>query len=397
MRRPVRLLGALVALGLLAAALPSEGASVPPVGPLLVVGNRVVGLTGQTVVLRGLHRDGTQGGPDTSPRTVSADELGWMGRAHPGSWHAGVVRVPVGAAQWTGLCPRLAHDPAGYRAAIDREVRALTGAGVVALLVLHSSTAGCTSVDRHAMPDHAVTTAFWQDAATHFRDDRLVAFELYNEPHYVPDTIWLHGTPTATLQDCDLTAPYLPDPAARRAQQAALARCRRTAPRYRAVGMQELYDTVTRAAPGHLVVVDAPGYATTVPSVRVRASRGELAYGLHPYACSAPGTACDTTARAHADLPLLQRWKAVAARTPVVVTEMGWPAYARGYGKGYTDGAAFYRETIAFCEQQSPKWGWVAFAFDGGTGGAFSLLTSTRTYAPNSTGRPVYDALRAAS
>ncbi|MGZ6825333.1 MAG: glycoside hydrolase family 5 protein, partial [Mycobacteriales bacterium] len=353
-----------------AAPVPAEPVAATPAAalrglPLLVVGNRVVGPDGATVVLRGLHRDGTQGGPDTSAAQVTAAEIGWMGHAHPGSWHATVVRVPVGAAQWTGLCPRLAGDPAGYRAAVDREVRTVTAAGMVALLELHTSTAGCTSVGRHAMPDAEVSTAFWQDAAAHFRDDQRVAFELYNEPHYVPDDIWLNGTTGASLQDCDLTPPYLQDAGRRRAQQAELARCRRTAPRYRAVGMQALYDTVSRRAPGHLVVVDGPGYAATAPQLRVRASLGQLVYALHPYACSHPGEACDTTARAHADLALLRSWQPLARTAPVLVTEMGWPAYARGYGAGYTDGAAYYRETIAFLEQQSPRWGWVAFAFDG--------------------------------
>jgi len=160
--------------------------------------------------------------------------------------------------------------------------------------------------------------------------------------------------------------------------------------------MQALYDTVTRQAPGHLVVVDAPGYAATVPTLRVRATLGELVYGLHPYACSVPGAPCDTAAQAHANRGLLNSWKALARTAPVMVTEMGWPVYAKGYGKGYVDGARFYRETIAFLEQQSPKWGWVAFAFDGSTGGGFSLLGNNRTYTPNSTGRPVYNALRAA-
>jgi hypothetical protein len=158
--------------------------------------------------------------------------------------------------------------------------------------------------------------------------------------------------------------------------------------------MQELYDLVSRAAPGHLIVVDAPGWAASVPSLRVQATLGQLVYGLHPYSCPTPGAPCNTPAGARANLALLNRWKSVAATTPVLVTEFGWPSYSKGYGVGYVDGSRYYRETIAFLEQQSPRWGWVAFAFDGNTGGGFSLLSSTRTYTPNSTGRPVFEALR---
>ena len=361
----------------------------PPSGALRVSGNTIVDAAGRTVVLRGLHRDGTQGGPSTSPTPVTTQELGWIGRAHQGSWHAGVVRVPVGSAQWTGACPTLATDAARYRAAIDREVAALTKQGIVVLLDLHSSTAGCTSIDRHAMPDAPITQRFWTDAAKHYASNPRVAFELYNEPHDVPDSIWLNGT--ATMQDCDQTTP-LTDVQG----QLELTSCRLQKPTYQAVGMQELYDIVTTQAPGHLVVVDAPGYASKVPSLRVNATRGGLVYGLHPYTCSTPGAACDSPEHAHANLNLLNRWKAVAAMTPVLVTELGWPVYSQGYEKGYVDGASYYRETFAFLNKQSPRWGWVAFAFDGNTGGAFSLITNKTSYTPNSTGKPVYDALRAA-
>jgi len=365
------------------------GAAPSPSGALRVSGNRIVDTVGHTVVLRGIHRDGTEGGPSTSSTPVTTDELGWIGRAHSGSWNASVVRVPVGSAQWSGACPALSNAVAAYRSKIDAEVQNLTRQGILALIDLHSSTAGCSSIDRHAMPDAPVAQAFWTDAAKHYARNPRVAFELYNEPHFVSDDVWLNGTSGATVQDCDTTIP-LTDVQGR----LAVLNCQLQAPRYRAAGMQELYDIVTTQAPGHLVVVDAPGYASTVPSVRVQATRGELVYALHPYTCATPGAACDATAQAHASLDLLNAWKSVAATAPVFVTELGWPTYAKGYGVGYVDGARYYRETFAFLNAQSPKWGWIAFAFDGNTGGAFSLLSNARTYTPNSTGRPVYDALR---
>ncbi len=388
MRRPVVVLAAL-SVGLLS--LPPSGAAprLPAVGPasnlspLLVSGNKIIDATGAPVTLRGIHRDGTQGGPSTSPSSVSDTEIGYLGAANPGSWHANVVRVPVGSAQWTGLCPNLAFDTATYQAAIDAEVTAINTQGAVALIDLHSSTAGCTSIDRHAMPDALVTKAFWSDAAQHFALQPRVAFELYNEPHFVSDDIWLHGTTGRTVQDCD---PLL--------GKAALAACRTSAPRYQAVGMQELYDLVSKAAPLHLVVVDAPGYAASLPTLRVNATNGELVYAFHPYACSNPGATCDTKAHAHANLRLLNSYTVLARSAPILITEFGWPVHAKGYGLGYVDGSAYYRETIAFLERQTPAWGWVAFAFDGNDGGGFSLVKDRTTFVPNSTGRPVYDALR---
>jgi hypothetical protein len=357
--------------------------------PLSVQGNRIVDARGATVVLRGLQRDGTQGGPGTSPTPVSSTELGWMGYQQASSWHATVVRVPLGSAQWTGACPSLAKDPTAYRTAVDSEVQSLTSKGIVALIDLHTSTAGCTSIARHAMPDGPVSQQFWSDVATRYRDNLLVAFELYNEPHYVTDDIWLNG---GSVQDCDITSTSRGTTAQRAQAQTLLAACQASAVKYTAVGMQQLYDIVTTRAPQHLVVVDGVGWASTPSAKPLNGWGGNLVYGLHPYTCPTPGAACQTTAKAVANLQLLDNWLGVASTAPVLVTEMGWPAYKPD--GTYVDGSGYYRQTLAFLQQQSPQWGFVAFAFDGTAYGAFTLVTDTTGYAPNSTGQPVYDLLR---
>jgi hypothetical protein len=76
----------------------------------------------------------------------------------------------------------------------------------------------------------------------------------------------------------------------------------------------------------------------------------------------------------------------------VWVTEFGWPTRT-AFG-GEVDGSGYYRETIGFLEAQQPAWGWLAFAFDGSSQGAFTLTSSTTTYAPNGTGVPVFQRLR---
>jgi hypothetical protein len=353
--------------------------------PLHVVGNRIVDATGSTVVLRGLQRDGTEGGAGSSGVPVTTEELRWMTNGYAGSWRAGVVRVPVGAAQWTGACPSLAGDPTAYRAAIDSEVATITAAGAVALLDLHTGTGGCTSIARHAMPDTVASLPFWSDAARHYAGNGLVAFELYNEPHYVSDAVWLNG---GSVQDCD--------PAASTAQaRLQLMMCQAKQPRYEAVGMQRLYDVVSAAAPDHLIVVDGTAWGTAVPTLRVNAHHGQLVYAVHPYSCPTPGAACDTTAQAKAAMTMLRSWQPLAATAPVFASELGWPR--RPNGSTYVDGAQFYVESLAFFARQSPAWGYVAFAFDGTTTGAFSLYDDRTTYLPNSTGLPVYAALRAAA
>jgi hypothetical protein len=344
---------------------------------LHVSGNRIVDGSGRTVVLRGVNRAGTEGGHGSSDIPVTAQEVGWMGSDFSGSWHAKAVRVLVGAAQWTGTCPNLASYPGSYQRRIDQEVRWITERGMVALVDLHTSTAGCTSIARHAMPDAPVAQQFWESVARHFASNPRVAFELYNEPYWVDEKVWRQGTPRATFQDCDPEASVT-----------AHAVCRATQPRYKAVGMQELYDLVAKHAPGHLVVVDGLNYATVPPVVPLR---GRVVYGLHPYTCSGPGS-CQVSSNTHANREVLQRWLPLSRRAPVWVTEFGWPS-TTPFGR-YVDGAGYYRETIQWLEAQQPAWGWLAFAFDGSSRGAFSLTTSTTDYVPNSTGMPVFRGLR---
>jgi hypothetical protein len=340
---------------------------------LSIHGNRIVDGHGKDVVLRGIHRAYIDD-PHATGGEVSSDEIALATSGRSGSWHATVIRIPLGTAQWTGECPLLYARQASYRRNIDDLVKRVTDRGVVALLDLHVSTAGCTSIDRHAMPDAPITQHFWASVASHYADNPLVAFELYNEPHNVPDSTWLAGTTKAEPLDCPTSQPAGAIPPL----------C--TAPVYRAVGMQELYDLVSAKAPHHLIVIDGPGWAANPSTKPVR---GSFVYGFHPYTCSVPGASCDRTSKAHANLPLLNRWVAVARRQPVLATELGWPTYGPA---GYVEGASYYRETLAFLEKR--HWGFVAFAFDGGSTSGFSMVTDTGSYAPNSTAKPVFDLLR---
>ncbi|MFN2538701.1 MAG: glycoside hydrolase family 5 protein [Mycobacteriales bacterium] len=372
MRLPRRALLAAIAATAACLAQPSPAASRPG---LHVSGSRIVDGAGHTVVLRGINRAGTEGGGGASNVPVTDAEIGWSGSDHASSWHAGAVRVLLGSAQWTGGCKGLAAQPASYQRRIDAEVRWITSRHMVALLDLHTSTAGCTAVARHAMPDAPLAQQFWTSVARHYATNPLVAFELYNEPHWVTEAVWRNGTAKATFQDCD---PQLPLPAR-------LA-CQATSPRYQAVGMQELYDLVARAAPGHLIVVDGYDWATVPPA---RPLVGRPVYAVHPYTCPGPG-ACQSAAYAHANVGVLRRWLPLSRRAPIWVTEFGWPSKAPFRD---VDGSGYYRETIRFLESQRPAWGWLAFAFDGSSSGAFTLTSDTSTYVPNSTGAPVFRGL----
>jgi hypothetical protein len=370
--------------------------------PLSVSGNRVVDANNQTVVLNGIHRDGPQVGADTGgPRFPSADEISWIGRGHAGSWNANVVRVPVSAPHWTGSCPAIANDPVGYRTKVDAEIQQITDQGMLALLDLHTIAPKCKALGMHTMPDPDVRV-FWDSAAAHYAGNPLVAFELYNEPHYVDGGVWLAGTQGAeTMTDCKDVV-WTSDTVALRTAQLQRAKCINNplTVKWEAVGMQELYNRVTGAAPGHLVLADGLGYAGAPPTQLINAAAGNLVYALHPYTCSDPLNTqhdCAHTEKAHANTASLDAWRGLAGSSPVLVTEVGWPTYPSGDGtrNDYTDGATFYSETIAYLQAQNPKWGIVGFAFDGSSNGTYDLITDTASYAPNSTALPLFNLLSA--
>lgn len=404
-RSAVRLAPVLALVASLALMSPSAHAAATVAGPLHITGNRITDAGGATLVLRGMHRNLTDAVAATGAE-VSPDEVDWLTTGRTGSWGANVIRVPLGSAQWTGECPSLysAAKAASYRSNIKTLIQTITGKGVVALLDLHASTAGCTSIGRHVMPDAPITQHFWSDAAAAFSGNPLVVFELYNEPHYVPDDEWRDGTLTATAQDCDLTPPYATG-AALLQQKAALASCQSARPKFQAVGMQELYDLVATTAPNNLIMIDGPGWASSPSSKPITTSRGPFVYAFHPYTCPVPGDPCDTTDQAHANLTVLNRWKPTAAVQPIFVSEMGWPSHYTSTKNllptdktphdVYVDGASYYNETFAFLQQQNPKWGFIAFAFDGAVNGGFSLVSNAATFQPNSTGLPVFNLLQA--
>src|SRR5690349_3154832 len=97
LRRGAALVGLVAAATTVSMGTPAQATgSAPALAlPLATSGNRIVDADGATVVLRGLQRDGTQGGAGSSTIKVAPAELGWMGFQQPGSWHATVVRVPL--------------------------------------------------------------------------------------------------------------------------------------------------------------------------------------------------------------------------------------------------------------------------------------------------------------
>ena len=87
------------------------------------------------------------------------------------------------------------------------------------------------------MPDQDHTPAFWRSAASTFKGDHALIFDLFNEPYEVDWSCWLHG--------CEIPASS-------------------TWPAYRAAGMQELVDIVRSTGARQPLLLGGLNYASNL-------------------------------------------------------------------------------------------------------------------------------------
>lgn len=313
--------------------------------PLHVSGNRILDGAGQPVSLRGVDLYGLQS--SSSPPSLSEDQVDAI-RA----WGANVVRISLGEQLWlTSSCH---YDP-DYEHAVDQVVHWVTQAGMVALLDLHFNAPGpgCQPAGQQPMADLGSIT-FWHQVAARYGANPLVAFDLYNEPHDISDSVWLDGGPVQGA-----------------------------AGTYQAAGMQQLYDAVRSTGTDDLVVVTGNAWGQASPPTLV--SGTNVVYSDHLYTCPvAPPPTCwipNPTDPA----PYLGPWTARSSQVPVILGEFGWPSQ---------DSGAFNTNTIAYAE--SHGWGWIAFAWDGTDLSPFDLVAQLPAGGypePGPSGMPVLGAL----
>ncbi len=162
----------------------TDGIPIVPVGPeihgLHTVGNHLEDNAGNSVVLRGVNRSGTEymcvkGG------AVFDGAWGRSAIAAIASWKANVIRIPLNESCWLG--PQVGNG-AGYKDSINLFISMLHQYHIVPIVELHWAAPGAMTADALATPmpdaDHAVD--FWTDVASTFANDDGVVFELYNEP-----------------------------------------------------------------------------------------------------------------------------------------------------------------------------------------------------------------------
>jgi hypothetical protein len=235
---------------------------------------------------------------------------------------------------------------------------------MVALLDLHTNTiGGCQAGSQHNMADGAQSPTFLSDLAARYGNPSspeyspLVAFDLYNEPHDVSNSVWLNGGQTTDLY---------------------------TGIQYEAAGMQQLYDAVRGVGSDSLAFISGNDWGNAPPSTLVAGNN--IVYAVHYYTCpSAAPPDCSNGNPSDASQGLSQ-WVGFGATEPVVVTEFGWPSQLSG---------TYNSNVIAYATGQG--WGWSAFAFEDRAGPTMwdlnDAFLSDGTAEPAPSGMPVLMAL----
>jgi hypothetical protein len=293
------------------------------VGPLTTLGNQIIQANGQPITLRGLvmpglEQSGTLAGTGVSEQAVIEAK----------EWGANFVRVPLGEQFW--LSSNCDYVPT-YEATVDQVVNWITSLGMVALLDLHTNTvSGCETGSQHNMADEAQSPTFWSQVAARYGNplspeySPLVAFDLYNEPHDISQSIWLNGGETTDTV---------------------------TGITYDAAGMQQLYDAVRAAGSTNLTFISGLNWANTPPTTLVTGPN--IVYAVHYYTCPSAAPPNCTNTDPYDPTQDLSQWTTLGGTEPVMVTEFGWPSQ---------DDGTYDSNVIAYASEQG--WGWSAFAWE---------------------------------
>ena len=328
------------------------GTATKIVGPLTTSGNKILDRLGRAVTFRGVDVDGLQysniANVTTSEVTVAQ------------SWGANFIRLPLAE---NYVLPQDCLYDSTYLNKIDAMVNAATGAGIFIMLDLHTNgLTSCVPPTQQAMPDTNART-FWTTIAQRYKNNPLVGFDLYNEPHDVSDAVWRSG---GTVTSSGVT--------------------------YAAVGMQTLYSTIRATGATNLIFASGTNWATQFPTNAPLTGTNNLIYAAHAYTCPSGLPPSSVTCTAGPDgtiydpSGLLSHFASAATTMPVMVTEFGFPD--RNDGR-YITNVINYAGAHSFV-------GWDVYAFDNSTGGSYDLWKNTGSVIdPTPSGMAVMAAMQA--
>lgn len=276
-----------------------------------VSGNHLVDGSGNTVMLRGVNRSGTEyqcvhgfgvfDGPNDDASIAAM-----------ATWNVNAVRVPLNEDCWLGLAnvmPQFAG--LNYQNAIKAYVTLLHQHGMDAIIELHwsdgvytgnsGSCANVTADCQKPMPDAGHAIDFWRSVAATFAGDDAVVFDLFNEPF--PDRATTDLTAAWTCWRDGGTCPGISFPVA---------------------GMQTLVDTVRGTGATNVILLGGLAFSNDERqwlAFRPTDPTGNLGASWHSYNFN---ICIDLTCWNSQIAP-------VAAQVPLVAGEIGENDCAHGY------------------------------------------------------------------
>jgi cellulase (glycosyl hydrolase family 5) len=258
---------------------------------LKTVGNRIMTVSNQPVILRGVNVASLEWTSDGQGQVVKSVTTAIQ------DWGVNVIRLPLAQDRWFGKGPEQKDDGVAYRALVKEIVDLCARRACYIVLDLHWSDCGewGTNIAQHSMPDRNSVT-FWKDCAAAFKNHPAVIFDLYNEPHDVSWDVWLKG---GLITDKPNT--------------------RRGGPgrTYEAVGMQELLNTIRATGAKNVVIAGGLDWAYDFSGIlegrQLADPNGHgVIYANHAY-----------NNKGHPVETWIERMEAATARLPVIVSEYG--------------------------------------------------------------------------
>jgi endoglucanase len=328
-------------------------------GPLHTTGNRIFGSNGLEVRLRGVNTGSLNWYPYIDIGDT-ADTTNTSFNAMRG-WGTNAVRIPLGEQYWfqSQNC-RYPISPAAYQNNVATVVDRITSRGMVAVLTLTWNTkfnTGTCNAGQQPMADAPRALNFWSDVANRFKDNPLVVFDLYNEPHDIQWSQWRNGGWILDMSGA-----------------------------WRVAGMQQMYNSVRSTGATNLVFVTGNRWGNLPPDDSYLLDGYNIVYTAHYYTC--PPDAADQglckpdywdSAPASDPAPpgrRLDAWTPLSLERPVAVTEFGWPE---------PDDGTYNQRAIAWAESRGVSW----FGFTWNPDKPFGLITDNTTFNPTPVGVPV--------
>jgi hypothetical protein len=163
-------------------------ASMSASGMLHAQGDHLVDSSGKTVVLRGAEVDSAfiyikNWVKGKLPNTLPVSQI-FSTMAH--SWHMNATRIPI--SPWI-----YQKDPSTYMSQLDQWVQTATSDGLYVILVMHDDAKAGSPYGNNATLPKEQDIPFWKAIASHYKNNPMVMYDVYNEPKDTSWTQWLHG------------------------------------------------------------------------------------------------------------------------------------------------------------------------------------------------------------